>query len=126
MKFAARALVVVFAAFLAAGANDALARGHGRGHWSHHHHAHFVTGFYFGAPWYAWEPFPYWYGPPFYYAPDYAPRAEPPKVYIEKFTGDPATDTEDFILCPSSDTAYPETKECPGGWARALPAPAQR
>ncbi len=136
MKSAARALVLVLAAMLAMGANDALARGRGHGHWSGsrsgawhgggHHHRHFVAGFYFGYPWYAWSPYPYSYGPPFYYAPDYVARVEPPTVYIEKFDGTPSADTQGFILCPSSDTAYPETKECPGGWARALPAPATR
>ncbi len=80
----------------------------------HHHHGVFFGGFFIGAPF--WGP----YYPPYYYGPDYAARSEPPKVYVERFDGQPTPQTQGEIFCPAAGAYYPAVTECPGGWQRVI------
>ena len=52
-------------------------------------------------------------------------RPEPPPVYIEQQEA-PAEATQQYwYYCPSGKGYYPYVKECPEGWQRVLPQPAQ-
>jgi hypothetical protein len=105
------------AALLAAAAGDAWPRS-GSHHGFHHHHHHhvrvFFGGFFVGAP--LWGP----YYRPYYYGPDYAARSEPPKVYVERFDGQPTPQTQGEIFCPGAGEHYPAVTQCPGGWQRVI------
>jgi hypothetical protein len=126
---AGKTIACVFAvcAVLAAGEGGARSGSHGGSHssggahrgFAHHHHGHavFFGGFFVGAPF--WRPYPYYY-PPYYYGPDYAARSEPPKVYVERFDGQPTPQTQGEIFCPSAGAYYPAVSDCPGGWQRVI------
>ena len=95
------------------------ARSGGGSHHGFHHHRHgghgvFFSGFFVGAP--LWRP----YYPTYYYGPDYAPRSEAPKVYVERFDGQPTPQTQGEIFCPAAGLYYPAVGECPGGWQRVI------
>ena len=114
------ACVLAACAVLAGG--DGWARSGSHGGASHHSgfhphhrgHAVFFGGFFVGGPFW-----PYYY-PPYYYGPDYAARSEPPKVYVERFDGQPTPQTQGEIFCPSAGAYYPAVTECPGGWQRVI------
>jgi hypothetical protein len=87
-------------------------------HHFHHHRSRSFVFFGFGAPFgYAYG---YPYGPPYYYGPDYAARGEAPKVYVERFDGQPTPQTEGEIFCPSEGAYYPSVTDCAGGWQRVI------
>ncbi len=106
------------------------------------------VGVYLGGPGPYWGPGyarpyyyprPYYPGPLYYPGPIYAPApyyqpapvvvvpAAPP-VYIER--GDEAAEQEPesgqfWYYCRSAKNYYPYVKECPGGWQKVPPRPAQ-
>jgi hypothetical protein len=89
-----------------------------------HHHHHRSRGFvFFGSSAFFGAPFGYGgypYGPPYYYGPDYTARGEPPKVYVERFDGQPTPQTKGEIFCPGAGAYYPAVTECQGGWQRVV------
>jgi hypothetical protein len=106
------------------------------------------VGVYLGGPGPYWGPGyarpyyyprPYYPGPLYYPGPIYAPApyyqpapvvvvpAAPP-VYIER--GDEVAEQEPeddqfWYYCRSAKNYYPYVKECPGGWQKVPPRPAQ-
>ena len=111
-------LLAVFLAVVVLFPENAAARSHSGRHFRPRTVV-FVGGYY--GPY--WHPYPWYHPGPYYYGPDYVARSTPPTVYIEKFDGTPDENTSDLILCPSSDTPWPQAKECPGGWARVVTGP---
>jgi hypothetical protein len=80
----------------------------------------------------------YWYPPPYYtYPPYYSPYYYPPAVaapaapptYVEQGVAPPvqaapAQPQGYWYYCDGSKAYYPYVKECPGGWQRVAPQPA--
>ena len=97
------------------GSGFALADGHRHGH----SHVGIGLGFYFGPP--------YFYPPPYYYPYPpvvVAPAPAAPPVYIEQA---PSTAQNDYwYYCYRPEGYYPYVKDCPGGWHRVEPEPADR
>ena len=92
---------------LVAASTSVMAHGRGRVH----------LGLHFGVPL-----FPsYWYypPPPVYYYPYPVVPASPP-VYVERNQEDAW-----WYYCEQTRGYYPYVKECPAGWKRVPPAPAQ-
>ena len=78
-----------------------------------------------------WYPPPYYYGYgyPYYYPPYYPPVVvAPAPIYIEQGAAAPALAsplTQGYwYYCDESKAYYPYTKECPAGWQRVAPQPA--
>ena len=115
---AGKTIAWLFAASAALAADAGWARGGASHHqgFHHHHHGHrvFFGGFFVGAPF--WRP----YYPTYYYGPDYAARSDAPKVYVERFDGQPTPQTQGEIFCPGADLYYPAVTQCPGGWQRVI------
>jgi hypothetical protein len=91
---------------------------------AHGGRARISLGFHFGAPYY-WHPWPsyYYYPAPVYVAPSVV-QVSPP-VYVER-QDSPTTDQQGWwYYCNSAKGYYPYVKECPGGWQKVPPAPAQ-
>lgn len=123
----AKKLLFVLVALLIAGAGNAWA--HGRVYGS--------VGVYVGpgAYWGSAYPRPYYYPGLYPYAyPYYDPAPvivvpSAPPVYIEQ--QDPVVekpqnaDRQYWYYCSGSKKYYPYVKECPGGWQKVLPQPAQ-
>ncbi len=74
--------------------------------------------------------YPHYYYPPYPYYYPYSPAAivvqQPPTVYVEQ---QPAPQQEQqpagyWYYCGDSRAYYPYVKECPGGWQRVAPQPA--
>ena len=75
-------------------------------------------------------PGPYLYGDPFYTPPPVVVVPSAPPVYIEQQGAavEPApveTAQQYWYYCNASKKYYPYVKECPGGWQKVLPQPAQ-
>jgi hypothetical protein len=74
---------------------------------------------YYGAP--AYYPAPYYYPPAAIIAPY-------PPVYVERDDVEreapPATSTW-YYYCAQSKAYYPYVRQCPGGWQRVPPRPAE-
>lgn len=102
----------------------------------YHHHPYggVRLGVYIGDPWfypplYPYPPFPPW-GPRIYVP---APViVSPPPVYIEQrppvavAPAAPATPEPGYwYYCDAAKGYYPYIKECPGGWQKVAPQPAQ-
>ena len=75
-----------------------------------------------------WGP-PYY--PPAYYYPPYAPIVveRAPQVYIEQYVPPPApvpqsSQVSYWYYCNASKAYYPYVNECPSGWQKVLPQPA--
>lgn len=89
--------------------------------WADHRgHAHFGV---FVGPY--WGPLYY----PYYYPPVVIERTPPP-VYIEQAAPPPpaapveAAPTAYWYYCAAAAAYYPYVKQCPGGWQKVLPRPA--
>jgi hypothetical protein len=74
-------------------------------------------------------PYPYLYGDPYYNPAPVVVVPSTPQVYIEQ--SDAAAEPADnatqqyWYFCKGSNKYYPYVKECPGGWQKVLPQPAQ-
>ena len=74
-------------------------------------------------------PYPYLYGDPYYNPAPVVVVPPTPQVYIER--SDVAAETAEnaaqqyWYFCKGSNKYYPYVKECPGGWQKVLPQPAQ-
>lgn len=83
----------------------------------------------FGYPYYGYPYYGYpYYGYPYYgYPPYYYPTAPAaPTAYVEQGSAQPAPAQPQgyWYYCASSKGYYPYVKECPGGWQRVSPQPA--
>ena len=117
-----KALLGVVALSIAALAATPVALAGGRHH-HHHGHARLSLAFHFGAPlyWHSWPS--YYYPAPVYVAPPVV-QVSPP-VYVERHES-PVTDFNGWwYYCANAKGYYPYVKECPGGWQKVPPAPAQ-
>ncbi len=90
------------------------------------HHGGARFGVYFGPG--LWYP-PYYYSapyyPPYYNSPYYYPTAPAaPTAYVEQSSAQPAQPQGYWYYCGGSKGYYPYIKECPGGWQRVSPQPA--
>ena len=110
----------------------ALATIGGSAAWAHDRgRVHF--GFHVGVPgpyWGPWSyPSPYYY-PPYYYPPAVVIERQPP-VYIEQSppaaaAPAPAPTPQNYwYYCAAAKGYYPYVTECPSGWQRVQPQPAQ-
>jgi len=95
------------------------------------HRAHVGVGLYFGVPvgGYYYPPYSPYYYPPYSYYPYPAPVVVPaqPQTYVEQPQA-PAAQAQPqgyWYYCAGSNAYYPYVKECPGGWQRVSPQPAQ-
>ena len=89
---------------------------------------------YWGGGYYGWPAYPGPYVYPGVVAPYYVPQplvvvpAEPP-VYIEQgnaAVAEPAPESAQYwYFCRGANNYYPYVKECPGGWTRVPPRPAE-
>lgn len=97
--------------------------------WPHGHPRSSVQfGVYVGAPW-GYPPYGY-YPPPVYYPHVYVPPVvvTQPPVYIEQPGMPPAAPTLEvgyWYYCNEAQAYYPYVKQCPGGWQKVAPQPAQ-
>jgi hypothetical protein len=122
-------VLFVLAALLLAGAGNSWADGYYRGR----------VGVYIGPGAY-WAPayprpyyypgfYPYTYADPYYYPAPVVVVPSTPKVYIEQsdVAAEPAENAAQqyWYFCKGSNKYYPYVKECPGGWQKVLPQPAQ-
>jgi hypothetical protein len=119
MRAAAYSLLLAFAAVFASPPAEA----HGRSRVS------IGVGFGYWGPF--WGP-PWWYYPGPYYSPYYYPPPvviqRGPVTYIEQGSSDaPAAGSSGWwYYCDASKAYYPYVKECPSGWQRVAPAPANK
>lgn len=82
-------------------------------------------GFHFGVPIYhSWGPHPYWYHPAPVYVPAPIVVQQQPTVYIEQAPA-PAAPQNWWYYCADSRAYYPYVRDCPAGWQRVPPQPAQ-
>jgi hypothetical protein len=90
--------------------------------WRHGGHVRFGVfvgpGFWYPPPYYAYPP----YYPPYYYPPVVA--APVPQTYVEQGVAPSAPAPGSWYYCDGSKAYYPYVKECPGGWQRVAPQPA--
>ncbi|MGB9494885.1 MAG: hypothetical protein WCA83_08785 [Azonexus sp.] len=74
-------------------------------------------------------PGPYLYSDPYYTPAPVVVVPSAPPVYIEQqgavVAPAPDADRQYWYYCSSSKKYYPYAKECPGGWQKVLPQPAQ-
>jgi hypothetical protein len=74
-------------------------------------------------------PWPYIYGDPFYTPAPVVVVPSTPQVYIEQsdVAAEPVENAAQqyWYFCKGSSKYYPYVKECPGGWQKVLPQPAQ-
>ena len=74
-----------------------------------------------------WDP--WFYPQPFYYpAPPIIIERAPPPVYIEQPQAlqRQVEPTGYWYFCKASNAYYPYVKECPAGWQRVSPSPADQ
>ena len=78
-------------------------------------------GFWYPPPYYAYPPYHY---PPYYYPPVVTVPA--PVIYVEQVVAQPVPQLAPgfWYYCDGSKAYYPYVKECPGGWQRVAPQPA--
>jgi hypothetical protein len=73
--------------------------------------------------------YPYLYGDPYYDPAPVVIVPSTPQVYIERSdaAAEPAENAAQqyWYFCKGSNKYYPYVKECPGGWQKVLPQPAQ-
>jgi hypothetical protein len=73
--------------------------------------------------------YPYLYGNPYYDPAPIVVIPPTPQVYIEQsdVAAEPVENTAQqyWYFCTGSSKYYPYVKECPGGWQKVLPQPAQ-
>jgi hypothetical protein len=73
--------------------------------------------------------YPYLYGDPYYDPAPVVVVPSTPQVYIERSdaAAEPAENAAQqyWYFCKGSNKYYPYVKECPGGWQKVLPQPAQ-
>ncbi|HUI46046.1 MAG TPA: hypothetical protein VL122_08725 [Nitrospirota bacterium] len=89
---------------------------HGGGYWS--------GGIWIGGPWWGWGP---WWDYPYYYPYDYSDQP----IYLQQQS--PVYDQQQapqeqqmyWYFCPDAKAYYPYVKQCPGGWLKVVPPPAQ-
>ena len=83
-------------------------------------------GFWFPPPYYGYPPnyYPPYSYPPYYYPPVVAGPVTP--TYIEQATAQPAPALPPgyWYYCDGPKAYYPYVRECPGGWQRVAPQPA--
>jgi len=114
--------ILLLAAALAGGAlaaDSALAWGHSR----------VSVGLHFGIPIGGYYPY---YAPYPYYYPAYYPAPvvvqQQPTVYVEQAPAAPQVQAQPatgyWYYCQGSQAYYPYVRECPGGWQRVAPQPA--
>lgn len=89
--------------------------------WADRGHTH--IGVAIGYPW-AWP-----YPPGYYYAPYYRPSVivqQAPPVYVEQAAAAGALPQEAnyWYYCSAAQAYYPYVKDCPSGWQRVSPQPA--
>ena len=84
-------------------------------------------GFNFGVPVYhSWGPHPYWYYPAPVYVPAPVVVQQQPTVYVEQAPAQPQASAQNWwYYCADSRAYYPYVKDCPAGWQRVAPQPAQ-
>ena len=94
-----------------------------------HYGGHARFGVYLGPGY--WYPPPYYTYPPYYSPYYYPPVAAPaaPPTYVEQGVAPPvqaapAQPQGYWYYCDGSKAYYPYVKECPGGWQRVAPQPA--
>jgi hypothetical protein len=80
-------------------------------------------GFWYPPPYYG---YPGYYYPPYYYPPVVAAPAVP-TTYVEQGGAQsaPAQPSGFWYYCEGAKAYYPYVKECPAGWQRVVPQPAQ-
>ena len=123
----AQKFLFVLAAALLAGTGNSWADGHYRGRVG----VYIGPGAYWGPadprPYY--YPWPYLYGDPFYTPSPVVVVPSSPQVYIEQsdVAAEPAGNAAQqyWYFCKGSSKYYPYVKECPGGWQKVSPQPAQ-
>lgn len=102
--------------------------GHGGGYGHRGGHGHLGIGVVIGSAW-GWP-----YYPPNYYYPNYYPAypgnviIQSPPIYVEQgaVPAPPAQVAENYwYFCNSPQGYYPYIKECPAGWQKVVPHPAQ-
>lgn len=98
------------------------------------------VGIYFGGP--VYRPYypgyygrPYYYPRPYYWTDPYYTTPAPvvvvpssPPVYVERSDGGVTGTGESgqyWYYCAEAKNYYPYVRDCPGGWQRVLPQPAQ-
>lgn len=81
--------------------------------------AYWRGGIWIGPGW--WGP-PYGYGYPYYPAPPVVIQQEP-QEYINQSA--PQPEQQYWYYCAESKGYYPYVKNCPGGWMKVVPTPAQ-
>ena len=81
------------------------------------------VGVFIGPGWYApyYYPYPPYY--PYYYPYYYPPVVAAPPTYIEQASPE-ALPSGYWYYCSSGEGYYPYVRECPGGWQRVAPQPA--
>lgn len=95
--------------------------------WADRGHVHFgvTVGPYWGPAYY--QPYPHYYQP--YYQPYYSPvvieRPVAPQVYIQQAPVQASAPDNYWYYCNAARAYYPYVKDCPGGWQRVAPQPAQ-
>jgi len=103
---------------------------HGYNHgYRHYPHSSVTLGVYVGDPWIYSPYYPY----PVYTPRIYAPPAPiilspPPTVYLEQPAVSvvaPTLEPGYWYYCADSQAYYPYVKQCPGGWQKVAPQPAQ-
>lgn len=123
----AKKSLFVLAALLLAGAGSAMAGGRVYGSVGVYVGPRAYWGPAYPRPYY--YPWPYVYGDPFYSPAPVVVVPSAPPVYIEQ--GDAAAEPVEsaaqqyWYFCNGSNKYYPYVKECPGGWQKVLPQPAQ-
>jgi hypothetical protein len=88
----------------------------------------YVRPYYYPRAYYpGFYPFPY--GDPYYNLAPIVVVPSAPPVYIEQsdvaVEPAPASSQQYWYFCKGSNKYYPYVKECPGGWQKVLPQPAQ-
>jgi len=125
----AQKLLFVLAALLLAGAGNSWADGHYRGRVG----VYIGPGAYWGPayprPYYYPGFYPYPYADPYYNSAPVVVVPSAPPVYIEQgaVTAEPIESAAQqyWYFCRATKKYYPYVKECPGGWQKVLPQPAQ-
>jgi hypothetical protein len=121
MKRLKAVLVLTFAVLGAVAGAPASAAHHG----GHVRFGVFVgPGYWYPPPYYAYPP----YYSPYYYPPVVTAPAAPP-TYVEQGVAPPAqaapAQAQGFwYYCDGTKAYYPYVKDCPGGWQRVAPQPA--
>ena len=116
MKSIVIAVVLLFSGVI--GVSDAKADSR------YHGHARTSIGVTFGPYWGPW-----YYPPPYYYYPPMVIERAPPPIYIEQpsvQSAPPEAQTSYWYYCRTKNAYYPYVKECPAGWQKVLPQPADQ